>query len=134
MIAILSCILVMGVFIAGHLLITDVVGAWVLAGACCICLGVLIAVAETHGFEGQRVLAKTTPLTWDQLWGRVIRFGLDRDRAVGAERLYVQTPQGPKPLTSVFLARIDHTPSIVFDVADDAAHAETFNALKQGVM
>lgn len=135
MIAILSCVCIVGVFVAGAALGTQTIGALIILGLCVIGLGTLIAAAETRGFEGQRVINVPAPLTWEKLWLNVVRMALKREAVAGNERVYVQTPTGPLPITGVFTARINHELSLVFDTAEPVdTSAQEFNALKQGVM
>lgn len=136
MIATLSLAAILGVFYAGHIFDVHTLGGLGILAVCVIALGVLIAMAETRGFEGQRVINMPTPLTWEKLWLNVVRLALDRGTVQGAESVYVQTATGPQPVTGVFTARINHEMCIVFDTDApvDANLAAQYNAAKQGVM
>jgi hypothetical protein len=134
MIALLSFICLISVFIAGHLYNVHAVAGIMMLSLFALAQGVIIVAAKTRGFEGQRLVNLPMPLTWEKLWLNVIRMALQRGKVVGEERIYVQTPTGPVPATGVFTARINHEMGIVLDTEtpEEAAHA--FNALKQGVM
>jgi len=132
-IATLSLICLIGVFVAGHVLGVHTTFGVLMVGFFAIAQGVLIAAAQTRGFEGQRVVNMTKPWTWENVTMQIARLSLERHRMVGPERVYVQTAQGPKPITGLFTARINHELSIVLDTTETDADAE-FNRLKQGVM
>lgn len=135
MIALLSVICVIGIFIAGNIFGLHTVAGMLMLAFFVMCMGVLIAAAETHGFEGQRLVQSPMPLTWDKLFLNVARMAVDRGTFVGKERMYVHTPTGIVPVTGVFTARMNHEMGIVLDTTpslDDAA--ANLNALKQGVM
>lgn len=135
MIALLAIVCIIGVFVAGAAFGPQTVIGIVMLAVCVVGLGILIAAAETRGFEGQRVLNIPTPLTWEKLWLNVVRMALDRGTVQGGEPVYVQTPMGPQAVTGVFTARINHVVSIVLDTdapVVDGSHE--YNAAKQGVM
>ncbi len=134
MIVVLSFVCLVLVFIAGHVYSVHTVAGVAMLSLFALAQGVIIAAAETRGFEGQRLVNLPMPLTWEKLWLNVVRMALQRGQIVGGECVYVQTPKGPIPATGVFTARINHELGIVIDTdpVDNAAH--TFNALKQGVI
>lgn len=135
MIALFSCLAVIGVFLSGSYFLTHTFAAIVLLSICVVALGGLVAALELHAVEGQRVRDMPVPLTWNKLFILVMQMAVDRNHMAGAEPIYVQTPQGPQPVTGVFTARINHERSIVFDTVDLTTTAEhNLNALKQGVM
>lgn len=119
MIATLSLFCLIGVFVAGHVLGVHTTLGVVMVGLFAIAQGTLIAAAQTRGFEGQRIVNMPMPLTWEKLFLNVVRMALDRNSAYGKERVYVQTPTGPVPVTGVFTARINHELSIVLDTTED---------------
>lgn len=136
MIPFISFILLIGTFVAGHVLGVNTTAGVIMVGVFALAQGVIIAAAQTRGFEGQRVLNIPTPLTWEKVFLNVVRMAIDRGRVAGTEPVYVQTPKGPVPVTGIFTARINHVLAIVMDTEEasavDATHE--FNSLKQGVM
>lgn len=134
MIPFASIALIIVIFVSGFALSTNTAGAVMGLGFASLAFGILIAAAQTRGFEGYKVLDVPLPFTWEKLWMNVRRLELARDQSILQNTLYVQTPRGPLPLGSVFTARINGELALVFDTAEDVDHAETFNALKQGVM
>lgn len=135
MIALVSMLCIIGIFLAGHYFAANTVAAMVMLGLFVICLGVLIAAAETRGFEGVSAPDYHDGYNWDKLMVAVQRWALSKDRMLGNESVYVQTPAGPLPVRGVFFARINQGMSIVLDTteAGDAADLE-YNRIKQGVM
>lgn len=133
MIALLSMLCVMGVFLAGAGYGAHSLMALTMLGLFVIALGMLIAAAETHGFEGYPSMSSAIGFTWADCMKALFRINETKGRLFVHDRVYVQTPQGPRAITSVFQARIGHELSIVFDTVEgDPQH--TFNSLKQGVM
>lgn len=122
MIPILSLICLIGVFVAGHVLGVHTTAGVIMVGVFAAAQGLLIAAAQTRGFEGQRVRNIPLPITWEKLFLNVVRMALDRKANYGKEPVYVQTNKGPVPITGVFAARINHEMSIVLDteVADES--------------
>lgn len=133
MIALLSMICVVGVFWAGFFYGAHTLGALIMLAVFIIGLGTLIAAAETRGFEGYQTATVRDGFTWADCMKALFHMNEKKNRLFIHDRVYVQTPTGPKPVTNIFSARINTELSIVFDpVEEDSAH--TFNSLKQGVM
>lgn len=136
MIPLISMTLLLGVFVAGHIFGVHTTAGVIMVGLFAVGQGLLVAAAQTRGFEGQRVRNIPTPLTWEKVFLNVVRLALDRKENYGKEPVYVQTTKGPVPVTGIFTARINHVLSVVLDTEEasavDATHE--FNSLKQGVM
>lgn len=132
MIVLIACASIIGVFIAGFYFAAHTVGALVLLGAAAVMLGVLFAAAETRGFEGYRT--EQSAGTWGDISKTLFRMNEARARFFNDDKVYVQTPNGPVPVRSVFQARINHDLAIVLDPDGPEDHVATFNALKQGVL
>lgn len=131
----LTFLTMLGLFIAGTLFAVQQAIAVMLLAVCMVFAGLLYASAETHGFEGEYVTVPHPPYTWHQLYLDVLRRNVARNTLAGDEVIYVQTPQGPRPLTGMFWARVNHVMSIVLDASEPVApDAHDFNRAKQGVM
>lgn len=133
MIAVASLVCLIGIFVAGQIFEIHTLLGLGMLGFFCLCMGVLIAAAETRGFEGCRVGNIPKPITWEKLWLSVTRLALDRGQVLSTEQLYVHTRTGILPVTGIFTARMNHALSLVLDTTEGDPH-ETFNALKQGCM
>lgn len=133
MIALTAIVLIIGVFIAGSTFAMSTVAAFCLLGFCVTGLGLLIAAAETHGFEGHYV-PLPTGVTWGSVSKQLFLMNENKARFFNDDHLYVQTPMGAVAVTGVFQARINHEMSIVLDTepVEDASHV--FTSLKQGVV
>lgn len=134
MIAVFSVVCLVGIFIAGHIFeIHTTLGLGLLAGGF-IGMGLALAIAETHGFEGQHIRPKEKTYRWETLFLDVVRLAIDRGIVQGKEPIYVWTHKdGYQPVKSIFTARINHEMAIVLDTTVEDPQA-TFNSLKQGVM
>jgi hypothetical protein len=124
----------LGLFLAGTLWSVHLPSSLMMLGLCMIVAGILFAAAETHGFEGRYVAAKTPPYRWETLFLDTVRLALDKGKVAGKEAVYVLTDKGTVPITGLFAARINHEMSIVLDTSEPIDHAHEFNRLKQGVM
>lgn len=133
MIALLSIILIIGVFLAGHFFAAAGWVACLVLAVCVIGLGTLIAAAETHGFEGQYV-PLPTGVTWGTVSKQLFLMNENKCRFFNGDQLFVQTGAGLVPVTGVFQARINHEMAIVLDVEPVEDPSHTFNSLKQGVI
>ncbi len=127
MIALLSLICITGVFWAGSLFGVHTVAGIALLGFFVTCLGVIIAAAETRGFEGSRISGpRVTPWTWDALYFGAEKLMEERGVRFSGEPLYIQTVEGPQPLTGVYLARINHKLSLVFDTTMEPVYKDEY--------
>lgn len=133
MIALLSMLMIVGVFIAGHIFAAAGWTACIILGVCVLALGTLIAAAETHGFEGQYV-PLPTGVTWERISKQLFLMNENKCRFFNGDKLYVQTPMGAVAVTGVFQARINHEMSIVLNTEPIEDGSHTFNSLKQGVI
>ncbi len=133
MITLIACALIIGVFVAGHYFALHTIGALALLAFAVIGLGVLIAAAETRGFEGCSAPTVATDTAWGGLAAALFRLNEASNRFFSNDPVYVQTASGPLPVASLFYARVNGVRAIVLDTEPDDA-MQTFNALKQGVM